>query len=79
MNEPYTAVALQTPHHSCQTPQDWDINASYYLVVKLDEVEHYITTRRKKREFHLFIDLLELETLESVFTADVQVTKYMSR
>ncbi len=24
MIEPYTAVALQTPHHNCQTPQDWD-------------------------------------------------------
>ncbi len=26
MIEPYTAVALQTPHHNCQTPQDWDKN-----------------------------------------------------
>ena len=26
MIEPYTAVALQTPHHNCQTPRDWDQN-----------------------------------------------------
>jgi len=26
MIEPYSAVALQTPHHNCQTPQDWDKN-----------------------------------------------------
>ena len=24
MIEPYTAVALQTPHHNCQTREDWD-------------------------------------------------------
>ncbi|MEE2822344.1 MAG: nitrilase-related carbon-nitrogen hydrolase [Acidobacteriota bacterium] len=26
MIEPYTAVALQTPHHNCQTQEDWDKN-----------------------------------------------------
>jgi len=52
-------------------------NAKYYLVGKLYEVEHYIQKDKKKREFHLFIDLLKLETLESAFTADVVITKYM--
>jgi hypothetical protein len=52
-------------------------NAKYYLVGKLFEVQHYITEGNKKREFHLVIDLLDVETLESVFTGDVVVTKYM--
>ena len=26
MIEPYTAVALQTPHHNCQTREDWEKN-----------------------------------------------------
>jgi hypothetical protein len=52
-------------------------NAKYYLVGKLYQVEHYIDKQSKKREFHLFVDLLTLETLESVFTGDVVVIKYM--
>lgn len=52
-------------------------NAKYYLVGKLYERQHYVQEDKKKREFHLFIDLLELETLESVFTGDVVITKYM--
>jgi hypothetical protein len=52
-------------------------NAKFYLVGKLYQVEHYIQKNSKKREFHLFVDLLTVETLESVFTGDVVVVKYM--
>jgi hypothetical protein len=52
-------------------------NAKYYLVGRLYEVMHTITLNQKKREFHLVVDLLRLETLESRFVCDVVVTKYM--
>ena len=52
-------------------------NAKYYLVGKLYAVEHYIEAKSKKREFHLFVDLLTLETLESVWSGDVVVVKHM--
>ncbi len=29
MIEPYTAVALQTPHHNCQPPQDRPVRDKY--------------------------------------------------
>jgi hypothetical protein len=52
-------------------------NAKYYLVGKLYAVDHYIDKQSKKREFHLFVDLLLLETLDSVWSGDVVVVKHM--
>lgn len=54
-------------------------NAKYYLTGRLYEVMHTISHDQKKREFHLFVDLLELETLVSRFACDVVVTKYIER
>lgn len=53
-------------------------NAKYYLVGKIYENQHYINETSKKREFFLVVDLVELETLESVFTSRVFVIKYMT-
>ena len=52
-------------------------NARYYLVGKLYEVQHYTGPKAKKREFHLVVELLDVETLESVFASEVLVTKTM--
>ena len=46
---------------------------------RLYEVLHAISRDEKKREFHLFVDLLHIETLVSRFACDVVVTKYIQR
>jgi hypothetical protein len=52
-------------------------NAKYYLVGRLYEVQHYTGQRSKKREFYLLVELLDVETLESVFASEILLTKRM--
>ena len=54
-------------------------NAKYYLVGRIYDVPHEISLSEKKRDFHLFIKLLQLETLETRFSCDVVVTKYQEK
>ncbi len=54
-------------------------NAKYYLAGEITDVLHAVSLTKKKRDFHLFIKLLQLETLETRFSCDVVVTKYMEK
>lgn len=54
-------------------------NAKYYLVGRIYDVMHPISLSEKKRDFHLFVKLMQVETLEARFSCDVVVTKYMEK
>ncbi|MEM7233984.1 MAG: hypothetical protein AAF517_17530 [Planctomycetota bacterium] len=54
-------------------------NAKYYLSGRLSDVTHQPSRDEMVREFHLFVDLLDIETTVSRFHKKLTVTKVMKK